>query len=531
MRPGFVVPLLALCLAAPARADFPPGFLWGTAISAFQTEMGDDPASNDTGSDWWVWTHDADNIAGNKVSGDLPEDAGGFWDRYRRQARRYARRGLSSNALRLSIEWSRIFPTSTASVDASAGITQAVLEQLDALADQDAVKHYRRMLFRVRGLHMQPFVTVNHFTLPLWIHDGIAARDAFVGVPPDQPPPTGFAGGWLDATTAEEFAKYAAYVAWKFGRYVDYWAPINEPLSVATGGYANIPGVVGTNFPPGALTYVGLLQVVINMMEGQRVAYDAIKQWDLRDADRDGTAANVGAVLNLVHFEPLTPGNAMDIAGAQHASYLYNRLFPNAIFNGDVDANANGTIDVGEHHPDLVGHADFFGLNYYFRGKALGLGTPVTPSIPLFDFLPITEYYTPERPVGAPCPTTCTDFGWEIYPPGLREVLAIAGSYGRPVYITENGLADADDDQRPAYLVQHLAVLEQAIADGVADVRGYFHWSLMDNFEWARGYFPKFGLYRVDASGNLLPRASADVYRRIAEANAIPDDLLDLYGP
>ena len=532
MRPGHVVSLLGVCLCASvARADFPNGFLWGTAISGFQTEMGGDPAGNDTQSDWWVWAHDPDNIAGNKVSGDLPENGSPrFWDEYRTIIRRYARRGLSTDAIRVSIEWSRIFPTSTQSVDASGGITQAVLEQLDALADQDAVKHYRRILFRIRGARLVPFVTVNHFSLPLWIHDPIAARDAFVGVAPDAPPPTGFPGGWLDTSTIEEFRKYSAYVAWKLGRYVDYWAPINEPLSVASGGYANIPGVVGSNFPPGVLSYTGLIRVVLNMVEGQRVAYDAIKQWDLRDADRDGNPAVVGAVINLIHFEPATPGNANDIIGAEHASYLYNRLFPNAIFLGDVDVNVNGTIDPGEHRPDLVGHADFFGVNYYFRGRALKLGGPITPAIPLFDFLPVTSYATPEHPFRPPCPTTCTEFGWEIYPPGLREVLTIAGSYARPVYITENGLADADDDQRPAYLVQHLAVLDQAIADGVADVRGYFHWSLVDNFEWAEGYFPKFGLYRVDGSGNLLARPSAGYYKRIAEANAIPQDLLDQFG-
>lgn len=528
---ALLVPLLGICLfAAPARAAFPDGFLWGTATSAFQTEMGDDPASNDMGSDWWVWSHDATNIAGNKVSGDLPEDGPGLYDRYRKVFRRNAHKALGSNALRVSIEWSRIFPTSTQSVDASGGITTAVLEQLDALANQDAVRHYRRMLFRIRGARMEPFVTVNHFSLPLWIHDPIAARDALSMVPPDMPPPTGFPGGWLDATTVEEFRKYAAYVAWKFGSRVDYWAPVNEPLSVAAGGYANVPPVIGSNFPPGALSYTGLLQVVLNLVEAQRVAYDAIKAWDLRDADRDGTNAAVGAVINLIHFVPFSTSPS-DVIAAEHANYLYNRLFPNAIFLGDVDANANGTIDPGEHRPDLVGRADFFGVNYYFRGRALKLGAPITPSIPLFDFLPFTTYYTAHRPVGAPCPSTCTEFGWEIYPPGLREVLAIAGSYGRPVYITENGLADADDDQRPAYLVQHLAVLEQAIADGVADVRGYFHWSLLDNYEWSSGYFPMFGLYRVDASGQLLVRPSVEHFRRIAEANAIPQDLLDQYGP
>jgi beta-glucosidase/6-phospho-beta-glucosidase/beta-galactosidase len=532
MRPrlALLVPLLgASLLAAPAHAAFPDGFLWGTAISAFQTEMGADPASNDMNSDWWVWAHDADNIADNHVSGDFPEDGPGLYDSYRQQIRRYARRQLGTNALRLSIEWSRIFPTSTAGVDASGGITEQVLEQLDALADQEAVKHYRRVLFRIRGLRMVPFVTVNHFSLPLWIHDPIAARDAFATVTQDAPPPTGFPGGWLDATTVEEFRKYAAYVAWKLGRHVDYWAPINEPLSIAAGGYANVPGVVGNFFPPGARSFTGLLQVVLNMIEGQRAAYDAIHQWDLWDADRDGTNAVVGAVINMIHFAPFNPASANDQIAAQHADYLYNRLFANAIFLGDVDSNANGTIDVGEHRPDLVGSADFFGLNYYFQGKALKLGSPVTPVFPLFDFIPITTYQTPERPFGPFCPTSCTDFGWEIYPPGLAAVLNTAASYGRPIYITENGLADADDDKRPAYLVQHLAVLEQAIADGV-DVRGYFHWSLMDNFEWASGYFPKFGLYSV-SDGFLVARPSAFYYRRIVEANAIPQDLLDAFGP
>ena len=531
MRPGlvFLVPLLAASLlAARAEAAFPNGFLWGTAISAFQTEMGGDPASNDTNSDWWVWAHDPDNIADNHVSGDLPEDGPGFYDDFRIQIQRQARRGLGSNALRISIDWSRIFPTSTAGVDATGGITEAVLEQLDALANQDAVRHYRRVLHRIRAMRMRPFVTVNHFSLPLWIHDPIAARDAFALTTPDAAPPTGFPGGWLDTSTVEEFRKYAAYLAWKLGGQVDYWAPINEPLSVAAGGYVNVPGAFASFFPPGVRSYTGLLQVVLNLIEAQRVGYDAIKEWDLRDADRDGTDAMVGAVLNMIAFAPFNPASANDQLAAQHADYLYNRLFANAIFLGDVDANANGTIDVGEHRPDLVGRADFFGLNYYFRGKALKVA-PVTPAIPLFDFLPIFTYQTPERPFGPFCPTVCTDFGWEIYPPGLAAVLNTAASYGRPIYITENGLADADDDQRPAYLVQHLAVLEQAIASG-ADVRGYFHWSLMDNFEWASGYFPMFGLYR-DGGDLLLPRPSAGYFRRIAEANAIPQDLLDQFGP
>src|SRR5262249_60118229 len=138
---------------------------------------------------------------------------------------------------------------------------------------------------------------------------------------------------------------------------------------------------------------------------------------------------------------------------------------------------------------------------------------------------PILSYRTARNPTAPPCPSTCSDFGWEIYPPGLRQVLTFAGGLGLPIYITENGIADADDDQRPAYLVQHLQVLDQVITDGIADVRGYYHWALMDNFEWASGYFPMFGLYRVDpVTKRLLPRPSADVVRRIASGNAIPAD-------
>ena len=120
----------ATCVLAPrAYAAFPNGFLWGTAIAAFQTEMGGRPTSNDTGSDWWVWAHDAANIAAHRVSGDLPEDGPGFWDGFRAQIRRDARRGLANNALRVSIDWSRIFPTSTQSVDASVGLRGQCFEQ------------------------------------------------------------------------------------------------------------------------------------------------------------------------------------------------------------------------------------------------------------------------------------------------------------------------------------------------------------------------------------------------------------------
>jgi beta-glucosidase/6-phospho-beta-glucosidase/beta-galactosidase len=520
---SFVFVLTVATLASsPARAAFPPGFLWGTAVSGFQTEMGGPSSPVDTGTDWWVWSHDPTNITNGVVSGDLPENGPGFYDHFAADIK-LANRRLRSNALRLGIEWSRIFPTSTAGVDASGGITLAVLQQLDALADQNAVAHYRAVLQAIRDRAMTPFVTLSHFSLPLWLHDPIAARGALTLVGPNDPLPTGFPGGWLDATTPVEFTKYAAYIGWKLGDLVDFWAPLNEPLPVAVGGYANIPGVVAGNFPPGAFSFVAILTVITNEATAQASAYDALKVWDTTDIDGDTQGALVGLVHNMIFFRPRRNNQQVDIDGAAHANYLYNRLWPNAVILGDLDSNANGTIDSGEHHPELTGKADFFGVNYYFRADALGLGAPVTPVLPLFDFLPTTEY-------PGLCPSRCSDLGWEIYPEGLTTILGAAGSYGLPVYITENGLADATDAQRPAFIVNHLTVLEQAITDGVADVRGYFHWSLMDNFEWARGYPPKFGLASVDpVTKHRKLRRSARFLTGIIRKNTVPQRYKDRF--
>ena len=147
-----------------------------------------------------------------------------------------------------------------------------------------------------------------------------------------------------------------------------------------------------------------------------------------------------------------------------------------------------------------------------------GLGTPVTTTVPLFDFLPGQSYRRPEDPTAPPCPTTCAELGAEIYPAGFRAVLREAGAYHLPVYVTENGLADGDDDQRAGYLVEHLRVLRGVMRDRLARVRGYFAWSLMDNFEWSSGYQPRFGFFTLGRA----ERPSASVFRRIARFGVLP---------
>jgi beta-galactosidase len=526
--------LVALVVLAPGLAGaagvarpFPDGFLWGTAIAGFQSDMGQG-APVDAGTDWWTWVRDPQNVAAHRVSGDLPEVGGpGFWLRYAADAR-LARHGLRANALRMGIEWSRIFPTSTAGVDASGGFTPAVLAQLDALADQTAVQHYRDVFRALRARGLQPMVTLNHFTLPTWLHDAVGVRDAFAAVNPfTGPVPAGLpASGWLDPAIVPELAKLAAYAGWKFGDQVDLWCTINEPVVILVSGFVNAPGV-GGNFPPGVFSFAAVLQAIPQLVAGHAAAYDALHATDTVDADGDGAAAQVGVVQNMVAFDPKDPNSAADQAGAAHADYLFNRLLPRAVVLGLFDANLDGdTDDPGEVRPDLA-RSDFLGVNYYLRATATGLPVSVTPLVPLFDFLPTLSYQTPQNPSAPPCPSTCTEFGWEIYPQGLRRVLDFAGSLGVPVYVTENGIADGDDDQRAQYLYDHMAVVQQAIADGAADVRGYFEWSLTDNFEWASGFYPKFGAYGVDpASGRRQHRPSARVYRTIARKNGIPASLI-----
>jgi beta-galactosidase len=315
--------------------------------------------------------------------------------------------------------------------------------------------------------------------------------------------------GWLAARTVHEFGKYAAYLGWKLGPLVRYWTPVNEPLVVVASGYFNVPGVVAGNFPPGAFTFTGAVRAVRNLIAANRVAYDALHR---RDPD-----ARVGLVQNLVAFTPADPASAADRRGVRHAEWVFDRLFLEAAIRGREDANADGRIGRGERFPSHAGRADFVGVNYYFRGRVTG-SAPLSARAPVIDFLPATSYRSPALPDGPPCPTVCSDLGSELYPLGFRRMLRLAGSYRRPVYVTENGIADGDDDMRQEFLADHLEQMRRAIAAHEADVRGYFHWSLIDNFEWAEGYGPKFGL----ATRNRRLRPSARFYARVAQANALP---------
>jgi len=473
-----------LALPATASAKLPRGFLWGVATAGFQGDMGPG-APNDPNSDWWAWVRDPENLRTKHVSGDLPEQGGSQWTKYKTDIG-LARKQLNANAYRMSIEWSRIFPRSTEGAN--------TIAELDALADQSAIKHYRDVLTAIRAAHMTPFVTLNHFTLPLWLHDPIAARNAFAGVGPDDPPPSFAKSGWLDPRAPAEFGKYAGYVAAKLGDLIDYYSPINEPNVVAVQGYLNVAGVFASWFPPGVFNFQAVIGALFNEARANAAAYDAVKAQD--------ATARVGLVEHMIAFRPAKPGSQSDRLGAEHADYLFNRTFLDAAIKGDYDANADGVIGAGEHHDELAHKADFVGVNYYRLGKVTGLPQPLSKSIPLYDFIPKVEYTKKE------CPKTCSELGWQIFPAGLRDAINTAAGYRLPVYVTESGIADAKDKKRAAYIRDHVRVVRQAVRAG-KDVRGYFYWSLEDNLEWAAGYAPKFGLFTKQRK----MRPSAKVFR------------------
>ncbi|MFM9054586.1 MAG: family 1 glycosylhydrolase [Solirubrobacterales bacterium] len=513
---------------------FPKGFMWGVAGSGFQTEMGGGPENSDPGTDWWTWVRDGQNIATEKVSGDLPEDGPGGWATAFEADIKLAR-GLGLNTWRMGTEWSRIFPTSTAAVANGRRITKADLRALDRLANDGAVARYRKIIASARKAGLKPLVTLNHFTLPLWVHDPIAVRDALTGRAADDPLPETLPNraGWLSDNTAAEFRKYAAYMGWKFGDLVDWWAPLNEPMVVAVGGYVNVPGAYASWFPPGANSFTGAVKAIETMASANAAAYDELRAKDRIDSDRDRRATRIGLVHNMIHFVPSNPAKSADVTSTANAEQVFNRTFPNAVIRGFLDRNVNGKVDPGERDPSMAGKADFLGVNYYFRGRVTSLGGPISTNIGLLDFLPSVTYRWALNPGGQPCPTICSDFGNEIDVAGLGLVLKEAAKYRLPLMVTENGIADAADSLRPGYLVQslHQVWKQAARRSKTAPVIGWLHWSLTDNFEWSAGYTPRFGLYSYSRETlQRTARPSAGVVRQIARGNRIPGSLLERWG-
>ncbi len=504
---------ISVCLAAweargpegdAAESDivFPDGFLFGTATSSFQHDMGCPSLSpvecDDPNSDWFVFTTDERmvNDPTTFVSGESPTETGpGHWELFDTDFD-LARDILHNNAFRFTLEWSRIFPYPTDGAQTYA--------DLRAIASTRALEHYHQVFDSLRRHGLTPLVTINHYSLPVWLHDTVACHEHLE---------TCRHRGWLDADrTVREITKFASFVATEFGANVDLWATLNEPFSVVLPGYFS-PSPSRAN-PPAVFLRPDETKAVANaMVLAHARMYDAVHAADQVDADGDGLTARVGVVYNMAPVKPADPGNPLDVRAAENVFYLWNMVYLNAVALGLFDEDFDGTAI---YRDDLAGRMDYIGLNYYTPITVEGTVKPMFPRLsPLTTFNPLTVQL------------------WEDDPRGIYDMaLVIHNDLHQPVIVTENGAVDANDDGTGARcIVRHLTWLARAMDQGVR-VDGYFYWTLMDDYEWNQGANVPMGLFAVDKydpAKTRVPRQSAAVYGEIAGTGVLSAELQQAY--
>ncbi|GAA0822204.1 GH1 family beta-glucosidase [Streptosporangium amethystogenes subsp. fukuiense] len=427
-------------------------FLWGTATASYQIEGA--VAEDGRGASIWdTFAHEPGRVRG----GDTGDVACDHYHRWEEDVELMS--GLGVNSYRFSIAWPRVQP------DGKGAINQAGLDFYDRLTDA------------LRERDIVPAATLFHWDLPQPLEDE---------------------GGWLNRDTAYRFAEYAAAVADRLADRIPMWITLNEPFVHMVFGYA-----LGAH-APGRTLVLDALPAAHHQLLGHGLA---VRELRARGAEQ---------VLITNNCTPVWPASAdpADLAAADAYDILHNRLFNDPVLLGSYpDLSAYGvSLDcVRDGDLDLIGAPlDGIGINYYNPTR---IAAPTGEGLP-FEDAGVTGY-----------PTTA--FGWPVVPDGLRELLVgLRARYGDalpPVYVTENGCSQPDepapdgtvDDQaRIDFLDGHIEAVERARAEGV-DVRGYYVWSLLDNFEWAEGYSQRFGLVHVDfPTGKRTPKASYEWLRR-----------------
>jgi beta-glucosidase len=355
------------------------------------------------------------------------------------------------------------------------------IEPQEGIFDAAAIHRYREMLTYARQKGLEPMVTLHHFSSPLWLAQK---------------------GGWHNPAAIDSFRRFVRHTVEQLGDLVTLWCTINEPSVYAVLGY------LFGELAPGEKSLPRCLQVLAHMLQAHGAAYRVIHALD--------GSAQVGLVKNIPYFEALDPGDVLSAGTAKLLDHIFNETVLSAVKDGRLRLPLG--LGLSTHGP-LVDSLDFLGVNFYTRERVsfrrqgngrLSLLQP-TPGAPVSDYGRNGTY-------------------GEIYPEGMYHVLERAAKLGKPIYVTENGLPDHDDDQRPCFLLTHLAQVQRAIASGV-DVRGYYHWSFTDNFEWAEGWDLRFGLVALNQETQArTPRPSARLYQEIIRANAITQELIQTYA-
>ena len=461
----------------------PSDFLWGSATAAYQIEGGVSEGGRGP-SIWDTYSH----TPGRTLNGDTGDVAADHFHRWREDVAHMKELGLG--AYRFSISWPRVQPGGSGEFNA------------------EGIAFYSDLVDALIQAGIEPVVTLYHWDLPQELED---------------------AGGWANRETAYRFAEYAARMARELGTRVSVWTTLNEPWCSAYLGYAS--GV----HAPGRTDGAAALAAVHHLNLAHGLAGRAIR-------GVLGDEAKLSITLNLHVIRPDDTASAADVGAVRRIDALGNRAFLGPLLDGAYPADLlAGTAHVTDwsfvRDGDLEAinvPLDILGVNYYatmrarhFSGEgervqADGHGdSAATPWVGVDD----VEFVQQPGPY--------TTMGWNIEPAGLTELLlSLHATYpDQPLMITENGAAFADDvaadgrvhdERRVAYLHDHIEAVGAAI-DAGADVRGYFVWSLMDNFEWGYGYDRRFGIIRVDYDTlGRIWKDSAFWYRELARTNTVP---------
>jgi beta-glucosidase len=445
---------------------FPAGFVWGAATASYQVEGGWD-ADGRGPSVWDTFSHSAGRVRG----GDTGDVACDSYHRWAEDVALLAELGV--DAYRFSVAWPRVVPTGRP----ADGVNDAGLD------------HYDRLVDGLLAAGVTPLPTLYHWDLPQALEDD---------------------GGWLARDTASRFADYAALVAERLGDRVRRWITLNEPFVQMAFGYA-----LGVH-APGRTLLLDALPAGHHQLLGHGLAAAALRAAGPHEVLLTNNCTPVTAAGPAGADGAPAPPDAADRAAAEAYDTLHNRLFADPVLLGRYpDLSAFGVQDdppwLADGDLAVIGvPPDGLGVNYYTPTQIArpGAGSP----------LPFTqlEVAAPRR----------TAFGWPVVPDGLRRLLVgLVERYGAalpPVWVTENGCSVDDalgpdgrvhDDDRVDFLAGHLHALHEALESGV-DVRGWFVWSLLDNFEWAEGYSQRFGLVHVDfQTGRRTPKDSFDWLR------------------
>ena len=451
--------------------DFPEGFLWGTATASYQVEGAVDEDGRGP-SIWDTFSH----TPGNVLHGDTGDVACDHYHRLEEDLDLMSSLGVG--AYRFSVAWPRVQPEGAGE------------------ANQKGLDFYRRLVAGLRERSIEPVPTLYHWDLPQALEDR---------------------GGWTSRETSERFAEYAGLVYEALSDGVTAWITLNEPWVASWLGYG-----LGIHAPGHAET-AKALSATHHLLLGHGLAVEKLRSLG-RPEDR------IGITLNLSPVSPASDG-ASDAEAARRVDGQANRLYLDPVFKGSYPedmlkyytSEADFSFIEDGDLEEISRPIDFLGVNYYMRhtvksGDSARASGMRFPGLKARTLIP----HAAER----------TAMGWAIEPDGLTELLVrLDREYTKlPIYITENGAAfddyadpkgEVNDEERISFLDAHLRAAGEAIEQGV-DLRGYFAWSLLDNFEWAEGYSKRFGLVHVDyPSQRRTPKKSAGWYRDVVRRNGL----------